>query len=141
MQLEDYFDFLAPNDIRVKGTRVGIETILYDFIHRSRTPETIAQTYPSLTLEQVYAAILYYHHERDKVETYLTDWLEWSRRMREEQARNPSPDILRLREIKTKRETLRRELGREVTIEELALIVGSGQPGKLFDQLRFLPIS
>jgi hypothetical protein len=28
MQLEDYFDFLAPNDIRVKGTRVGIETIL-----------------------------------------------------------------------------------------------------------------
>jgi uncharacterized protein (DUF433 family) len=48
MQLEDYFDFLAPNDIRLKGTRVGIETILYDFIHRNRTPQTIAQTYPSL---------------------------------------------------------------------------------------------
>jgi hypothetical protein len=25
MQLEDYFDVLTPNDIRVKGTRVGIE--------------------------------------------------------------------------------------------------------------------
>jgi uncharacterized protein (DUF433 family) len=104
MQLEDYFDFLAPNDIRVKGTRVGIETILYDFIHRSRTPETIAQTYPSLTLEQVYATILYYYHERDKVEAYLTDWLEWSHRMREEQARNPSPAILRLRKLKAERE-------------------------------------
>lgn len=23
MQLEDYFDFLAPDDIRIKGTRVG----------------------------------------------------------------------------------------------------------------------
>ena len=27
MQLENYFDFLDDNDIRVKGTRVGIETI------------------------------------------------------------------------------------------------------------------
>ena len=104
MQLEDYFDFLAPNDIRVKGTRVGIETILYDFIHRSRDPQTIAQTYPSLTLEQVYATILYYHHERDKVEAYLTDWLEWSHRVREEQARHPTPAILRLRQIKAERE-------------------------------------
>jgi uncharacterized protein (DUF433 family) len=110
MQLEDYFDFLAPNDIRLKGTRVGIETILYDFIHRSRTPETIAQTYPSLTLEQVYATILYYYHERGKVEAYLTDWLEWSHRMREEQARNPTPDILRLRQIKAEREAAKREM-------------------------------
>jgi len=29
MELETYFDFLAPDDIRVKGTRLGIETILY----------------------------------------------------------------------------------------------------------------
>ena len=43
MQLEDYFDFQRPDDIRVKGTRIGIETILYDFIHRARTPEKIAQ--------------------------------------------------------------------------------------------------
>ena len=34
MQLEDYFNFLAPNDIRLKGTRIGIETILYDFIYK-----------------------------------------------------------------------------------------------------------
>jgi hypothetical protein len=36
MQLEDYFNFLRPDDIRVKGTRVGIETILYDFIQLPR---------------------------------------------------------------------------------------------------------
>ena len=28
--LEDNFAFLAENDIRIKGTRVGIETILYE---------------------------------------------------------------------------------------------------------------
>ena len=33
MQLDDYFDFLAPDDIRIKGTRIGIETVLWDFIH------------------------------------------------------------------------------------------------------------
>jgi hypothetical protein len=35
MELESYLDFLAPDDIRVKGTRIGIETILYEYIHRS----------------------------------------------------------------------------------------------------------
>ena len=32
MQLKDYFDILADNDIRIKGTRVGIETVLHDFL-------------------------------------------------------------------------------------------------------------
>jgi len=84
MQLEDYFNFLAPNDIRLKETRIGIETILYDFIYQARTPEEIANTYPSLTLEQVYATILYYLHEKEKVSQYITDWLEWGRKMRED---------------------------------------------------------
>lgn len=28
MQLEDYLDFLVPNDIQVKGRRVGMEKML-----------------------------------------------------------------------------------------------------------------
>lgn len=50
MQLEDYFNFLAPDDIRLKDTRIGIETILFDYLFRARTPEGIANIYPSLTL-------------------------------------------------------------------------------------------
>jgi uncharacterized protein (DUF433 family) len=103
MQLEDYFDFLAEDDIRVKGTRVGIETVLYDYIHRERSPETIADTYTSLTLEQVYATILYYLHNKEAVSKYLTDWLEWSREVRRQQAANPSPIIQKLRKIKAER--------------------------------------
>ena len=60
MQLEDYFDFLSEDDIRLKGTRIGIETVLYEYIHRSQTPEEIAEAYTGLTYEQVYATILYY---------------------------------------------------------------------------------
>lgn len=100
MQLEDYFEFLAPYDIRLKGTRVGIETILYDYIYHARTPEEIAETYRTVTLEQVYATILYYHHEKEKVSQYIADWLEWSHQMREEQRKNPHPGIKRLMELK-----------------------------------------
>jgi uncharacterized protein (DUF433 family) len=89
MQLEDYFDFLRPDDIRIKGTRVGIETILYDHIFRERRPEEIAASYPSVTLEQVYATILYYLHNHDAVHAYMTEWLEWGHRMRQEQAKDP----------------------------------------------------
>ncbi len=104
MQLEDYFDFLAEDDIRLKGTRIGIETILYDFIHRQRTPETIAQSYPSLTLEQVYATVLYYLHNKEVVSKYLADWLEWGREMRKQQNANPSSESQRLRRIKEERQ-------------------------------------
>ncbi len=45
MDLEDYFDFLAPTDIRVKGTRVGIETILTDYLELGLFPEQIATRY------------------------------------------------------------------------------------------------
>ncbi len=99
MQLEDYFDFFQADDIRLKGTRVGIETILYDFIHRNQSPEEIAATYRSLTLEQVYATITYYLHNKERVSQYLTNWIEHGDRMREEQNRNPSPAILKLRRI------------------------------------------
>mgnify|MGYP003623063699 CR=1 FL=1 len=108
MQLEDYFDFQRPDDIRLKGTRVGIETILYDFIHRARTPEEIANTYTSLTLEQVYATILYYLHNKEAVSAYIADWLEWSHRMREEQRRNPPPVVIKLRKLIAEKEAIKK---------------------------------
>lgn len=103
MQLEEYFDFLSKDDIRVKGTRIGIETVLYDFIHRLRSPEEITNTYPSLKLEQVYATILYYLHNKEAVSEYLSNWMEWSREMLRQQAANPSPEIQRLRKIKAEK--------------------------------------
>ena len=107
MQLEDYFNFLAHDDIRLKDTRIGIETILFDYLFRARTPEEIANIYPSLTLEQVYATILYYLHNKEAVDAYIIDWLEWAERMREEQRRNPSPVAERLRKLRAKRDTMR----------------------------------
>ena len=56
MELEDYFDFLSPDDIRLKGHRVGIDTVL-DYYLEGYTPEEIVANLPTLSLEQVYATI------------------------------------------------------------------------------------
>jgi hypothetical protein len=42
MQLEEYFDFLAEDDVRLKGTRVGIESILLEYLDHGRRAEEIA---------------------------------------------------------------------------------------------------
>ena len=97
--LEDNFMFLEEYDIRLKGTRVGIETILYEYIYNSRPPVVIADHYYTPTLEQVYATILYYLQNQEKVGAYLDDYLEYCRKVREEQAKNPSPAVLRLRKL------------------------------------------
>lgn len=96
MQLEDYFDFLAPDDIRIKGHRIGIETVLYDYVHRERTAEEIQRAYPSLSLEEVYATILYYLHNQEQMGAYLADYLEYCRQARERARNNPSPAAQRL---------------------------------------------
>jgi uncharacterized protein (DUF433 family) len=111
MQLEDYFNFLATDDIRIKGSRIGIETILYEYIYRSRTPEEISQIYTSLSLEQVYATILYYLHNKETLDNYIADWLEWGYQQRKAQALNPPPGIVRLRKIKQEKEAMKQGNG------------------------------
>ncbi|WP_414620106.1 DUF433 domain-containing protein [Calothrix sp. CCY 0018] len=111
MQLEDYFNFLSADDIRLKGSRIGIETILYEHIYRSRTPEEIAQTYTSLSLEQVYATILYYLQNKEVVSNYIADWLEWGHQQRKAQALNPPPGIVRLRKIKQEKAAMEQGKG------------------------------
>ncbi|NJK67085.1 MAG: DUF433 domain-containing protein [Microcoleus sp. CSU_2_2] len=115
-KLEDYFNFLRPDDIRLKGTRIGIETILYEYLFRARTPEEIANIYTSLTLEQVYATILYYLHNKGAVGKYMTEWWEWSEKMREEQRRNPSTAAEKIRKLRAARDAMRKADGNPVSI-------------------------
>ncbi|EGJ32510.1 hypothetical protein LYNGBM3L_16890 [Moorena producens 3L] len=52
------------------------------------------------SLEEVYATILYYLHNKEEVRAYLADWLEFCRQQREQQKRNPSPARQRFRQLK-----------------------------------------
>lgn len=100
MELENYFDVLRDDDIRLKGTRIGIETILEDFFNGS-SPEEIAIRYSNLNLEQVYATITYYLHNRERIDTYMQAWRQYSDRASKEADENPPEVVKRLRLLKT----------------------------------------
>jgi hypothetical protein len=72
----------------------------YEYIYNELAPAELAERFPTLGAEQIYATILYYLNNRERMNTYLSAWLEHGRRMREEQARNPTPAMLKLRRIK-----------------------------------------
>ncbi|HET6248096.1 MAG TPA: DUF433 domain-containing protein [Tepidisphaeraceae bacterium] len=98
--MEDYFNFLAPDDIRIKGHRIGIESVLYEYIHRGKSPEEIVERFPTLSLEQVHATILYYLHNKDVIEKYVAQWLDDARHARERQSDERSPFLDRIRKLK-----------------------------------------
>src|SRR5438132_6477099 len=56
--------------IRIKGTRVSLDSIVHHF-KLGATAEQIVQNFPSLSLEDAYAAITYYLTHREAVEKYL----------------------------------------------------------------------
>ena len=101
MELEGYFEFLSEGDIRIKGTRVGIETVLDDYLEGA-SPEEIAARYRSLSLEQVYATITYYLRNRAQVDAYLKAWRQYTDQAWQEQECKPSEVVKRLRQLREK---------------------------------------
>jgi uncharacterized protein (DUF433 family) len=103
INMNGYFDFLTADDIRIKGTRVGIETVIDDYLN-AMSPEEIAVRYPTLTLEQVYATITYYLHNQAEIDHYLERWRCYAEQAWQQQRQYPSPAIQRLQSLKRKRQ-------------------------------------
>jgi len=108
--VESYFEFLDSGEIRIKGTRVGIEIVLRDYVGGAG-PEEIVLRYPTLSLEQVHAAILYYLRNTEKLDRYLKEWMNEGEAAWEEQQRHPSKFVRALRKrIEMKRQRLHKQL-------------------------------
>ncbi len=56
----------------ITGTRVSLDSIVYAFL-RGAAPESVAQSFPILKLEEVYGAISYYLSNRVEVNSYLRE--------------------------------------------------------------------
>lgn len=56
--------------IRIDGTRITVHRIAVLY-KQGQNAEEVARTYPHLSLGQVYAALAYYHANRDEVEAEL----------------------------------------------------------------------
>jgi uncharacterized protein (DUF433 family) len=69
--------------IRIRGTRVRLDTVVYAF-NEGATPEEILSQYPVLSLENVYAVIAYYLKNRMTVDAYLARHQEEAAIIREE---------------------------------------------------------
>ena len=110
MQLEDYFDFLgtdvreprSSDAIRIKGHRIGIENVL-SYYHEGYNPDEIAQEFPGLSLEKIYAAITYYLAHRAEMDAYLARLRERHEGEYKEWTASPSPLVERLRAVKAQR--------------------------------------
>jgi uncharacterized protein (DUF433 family) len=100
MKPEDYLEFLAPDEIRIRGTRIGLENVLYKLIDCSYTPEAVVEQFPSLFLEQVHAVLEYYQQHQQEVGEYMAAWRSQKEQLKDEQDHNPSPGIARLRKLK-----------------------------------------
>lgn len=62
----------ADGVIRVAGTRVTLDTLVDAFM-TGASPEEIAQDFPVLQLDDIYAVLTYYLRHRTEVDAYLRE--------------------------------------------------------------------
>lgn len=56
----------------IEGTRISLDSVVYAFLS-SESPESIAQNFPLLSLEQVYGAIAFYLANQELIDGYLKE--------------------------------------------------------------------
>ncbi len=97
MELESYFEFINEDAIRIKGNRIYIETVVKDYMDGA-SPEEIMLRYPTLSLDKIYAVILYYLTHREQIEKYLEQVRKFQEQDWKEQQQNPSDFVRKLSE-------------------------------------------
>lgn len=70
MDLQDYFDFIDDENIRIQGHRVYIDNVLSNYLC-GEGPDELQQRYPQMSMEKIYATILYYLANKAEVDAYM----------------------------------------------------------------------
>ena len=98
MQLNDYFEFITPLDIRIKGHRIGIDDVLtYHF--QGLTPQQIAERLPTLSMEKIDACLTYYERNKPAMDEYMSKLAAQRERRFQEAEANPPEVVRRLRAL------------------------------------------
>jgi uncharacterized protein (DUF433 family) len=71
----------------VKDSRVSLDSVVFAFL-RGVSPEGIAESFPSLGLEQIFGALAFYMADREIVDEYLREGQEQFDALREKARRN-----------------------------------------------------
>ena len=70
MDLRDYFDFIDDENIRIHGHRVYVDNVLSNYLW-GEGPDELQQRYPQMSMEKIYATILYYLANKEEVDAYM----------------------------------------------------------------------
>lgn len=87
--------------IRVTGTRVQLELIIYQF-RTGATPEQIIDSFSTLELADVYAVLAYYLRHRVELDAYVARRQEEAERLRCEVMKRIDTSALRARMLARK---------------------------------------
>ncbi|MFB2919741.1 DUF433 domain-containing protein [Aerosakkonema funiforme] len=68
---------------RIAGTRMPVQSIALDY-KSGMYPEEIAAEFPHLNLAQIYAALAYYHANKDEIEADIVAYNEECKRLEAE---------------------------------------------------------
>ncbi len=98
IEVVQYLDIQTPDDIRIKGRRIGLEHIVYAY-NEGYSPEQIANKFPGLDLKVIYTIIAYYLHYRAEVDAYIAQLDAETAAARREWAKQRSPASLRVETI------------------------------------------
>lgn len=78
--------------IRIKGSRVSLDSIIHHF-KLGATAEQIVQSFPSLSLGDVYSSIAYYLTHRQEIEAYMEEQETAADALQEQLASNPDYQV------------------------------------------------
>ena len=81
---------------RIGNTRVSLDSLVYLF-REGLSAESMVESYPSLTLEQVHGALAFYLAHRAVVDAYLREGQQMSEREHEVSRQGNAELIARLR--------------------------------------------
>ena len=69
--IKEYIE-TRDNSYFIKNSRVSLDSVIYAFLN-GVSPEGIAESFPVLTLEQIYGAITYYLAHKTQIDNYLQE--------------------------------------------------------------------
>ena len=68
--MENHYVLHNENGYHLTGSRVSLDSIVYDWL-AGLSPESIAENFETLNLEQVYGAVAFYLAHREQVDQHL----------------------------------------------------------------------
>lgn len=98
MQFDDLFDLWEPDDIRLKGHRIGLDDVL-TLYESGMTAAEIADYFGTLKSRQIEDVIAYYLLHRAELDPAVNAQLRYAAEQTQQAEQHPSERALRMRTL------------------------------------------